>query len=132
MESLDQLFGQMLQLIGQWGGMPWGAKVSAVILLVLASMKASALRPLWDKAGPFKVWFAPILGLAAGIISLAPSGELSAAGILAYVTAGAGAVILHELLDTLKAVPGLGPVWLMVIDLIKMALRAPPPPPPKV
>lgn len=113
---------QVLNAIKELGGMSWMAKVSTITLLLVASMKVSFLNDLlWNKLGAFKAWAAPILGLVAGILSVLISGG-SLATVFAYVTAGAGAIILHELLDTIKATPGIGPIVIGIIEIIEKFL----------
>lgn len=118
----DQFFGQVIDAIKAMGGLPWAAKFGAVILLLVSSMKVSFLRPLWDKLGAAKAWAALGLALVGGILMLSVEGKLTLAGVVAYVVAGGGAVIMHELLDTVKAIPGLGSVWIAVIDLLSKLL----------
>lgn len=115
----DEFFNQVLALIKGFGGLSWSMKISGVVLLILATMKVSFLRPLWDKLGNFKAIAAPVLGLLAGVLSLSLSGQLTLPGVAAYVFVGAGALTLHELLDMVKLIPGLGPIWLWVINLIQ-------------
>lgn len=116
---------QVLAAIQSLGGLSWALKIAAVITVIISSMKVSFLNQLiWSKLGAFQAWVAPVLGLVAGIISLYGSGSVSLAALFAYVSAGAGAVILHELLDTAKAIPGLGATWVWVIGLIEGALGA--------
>lgn len=115
---------QVFSVISGLGGLSWALKVSAIILLVVASMKVSILRLyVWDKLGGFKAVVAPLLGLAAGLIANFGNGQpLSLAGLLAYVLAGAGAIALHELLDALKGIPGAGEVYRSVIDFLMRLL----------
>lgn len=117
----------VLQAISSFGGMSWVLKISSVITLVIASMKVSLLNQyVWAKLGSFQAWVAPILGIVVGILSiLASGGTLTVPTLLAYFSAGAGAIILHELLDTIKAIPGLGSVYVGVIDFIEMTLGGP-------
>lgn len=118
---------QMLDLFKNFGGLAWYAKVSGVIMLVVASMKVSFLNNLiWSKLGALQTWLAPALGLVAGIVSLASGGQpITLAAIMLYVSTGVGAIGLHELLDTVKAIPGLGALWVSVINVIESALGGP-------
>lgn len=117
--------GQVLEAIGQFGGLPWVGKIALLITLIIGSMKVTALRQLiWDKLGAAKAWLAPILGLILGVLTLMQGGHLTLAGVLAWVSAGAGALILHELLDSIKKIPGIGAAWVGFIDLIMSYLGA--------
>lgn len=121
----DQFLGQIFDLVKQFGGLPWAGKISGIILLLIASMKVSFLRPLWDKLGNAKSWAAPLLGMALGIVSLSMSGQLTLAGAFAYFFAGAGAILISELLELVKAIPGIGAGWLVAINWLKGMLGAP-------
>jgi hypothetical protein len=115
---------QIMKAIQDFGGLPTVLKIASIIMLIISSMKVSLLRKLlWDKLGDgLKPWIAPLLGLIAGILGLASDGEITLATVFAYISAGAGAIILHELLDSVKKIPGIGPVYQTIIDLIQAAL----------
>ncbi len=119
--------GQVLSTIFRFGGLTWVMKISSVVMLLIASMKVSVLNDwFWSKLGNFQAWVAPILGALGGILSIAINGgQINLASIIAYMTAGAGAIVLHELLDTLKAIPGLGAIWVQIIQGIENALGGP-------
>lgn len=121
----DFLF-QVLKAISEFGGVSWVLKISMIVTLIVSSMKVSFFNDLiWNKLDGFKVWLAPILGLVTGLISLSVNGNLTFAGVFAYFSAGAGAVILHELLDSIKKIPGLGSVYVSIIEAIEKALGGP-------
>ena len=122
-------FLQVVETVGKLGGMTQLGKVSAILLLIVASAKVSFLNELiWQKLGAAQVWVAPVLGLLAGIIGLgAGDVPLTAERVIVYVSAGVGAVALHEFLDSLKAVPGIGTTYLWVIELIKSWTGGPAP-----
>ena len=129
-QSDDLAFlSQVLNYIDQFGGLKWMGQVAGGIAIIISSMKVSFLHKLWDKVGSFKAYVAPVLGLIAGVLSLGvnPEQEISWAAVMAYVTAGAGALIVHELLDAVKAIPGLGKIWVSVIDFLKIILKGPAP-----
>lgn len=117
----QDFMAQVMEFVKGWGGFTTLFKISGIIALVVSSMKVSFLKELlWDKLGAFKVWVAPVLGLIAGVLGLGAGGaELSAAVVFAYLTAGGGAIILHELLDSVKAIPGIGPVWVSFIGIVQ-------------
>lgn len=116
---------QVLDAIKGFGGIAWIGKIAIIITLLISSMKVSILRLwIWDKVKGAQVWVAPLLGLALGLIQLKIDGHLSLPGILAYVSAGAGAIILHELLDSAKNIPGLGSGIVGVINLLMSYLGA--------
>ncbi len=120
-ETVEGFFAQTLTFIKQFGGLPWVFKIAGIAAILLSTLKISVLREYtWDKLGNAKVWAAPVIGLIFGIASLGTN--LTLASALAYISAGAGAIILHELLDSVKAIPGLGGVWISIIDVIKSLL----------
>jgi len=119
-EFLERVFVTVRQM----GGMDRLATVSAIITLLISSLKVSLLnKAVWSKLGEGKVFVAPLLGLIGGILSAAVAGQpITLPLVVAYVMAGGGAVFLHEILDALKALPGLGPVYLKVIDIAEEIL----------
>jgi len=119
---VDQFLAQVFELIKSFGGMSWTLKIAGIVLLVIASMKVSFLRPLWDKLGQWKAFAAPMLGLLAGILSLQP---ITLTGVVAYLFAGAGAIVLHELLDAVKAMPWVGAMFKSIIELVQKLLKKP-------
>ncbi len=110
-------------LIRSWGGLVWQLKISAIVMLLIASMKVTAVdKMVWDRLGKFQSFAAPVLGIFVGLLSMAATHSLSLAGALAYLSAGAGALLLHELLDGVKAWPGIGPAYIAAVDAIEGAL----------
>lgn len=113
---------QGFQAIGGASGM---AKIAIIILLLIASMKVNLINnALWSKIpDKFKGWLAPGLGLLAGLLLLP---KLSLAAVMAYVVSGGGAVALHEILDLVKLIPGIGSMWVSLIDIVEGALNPAP------
>ena len=116
---------QVLEAVKSFGGIPWTLKIASVILLIIASMKVSMIRPLWDKLGWRKNLLAPLLGLIAGVLMLSKENMLTLPGVGAYLFAGAGAIILHEILDAVKEIPGIGNSYLKVIEFMQGLLKKP-------
>jgi hypothetical protein len=122
----QDFFAQVLATIQKIGGLPMMGKISAVILLIVASMKVSFLNEwIWSKLGAYKAAAGLVLGLVAGILGLGTDQPITGALVFAYVTAGGGAVVLHELLDMVKAIPGIGSAYVMIINLIQSFLGGP-------
>lgn len=121
----DQFFSQILDAVKTLGGIPWTMKIATIILILISSMKVSFIRPLWDKLGWAKGILAPVLGIVAGVLTLSQSGSLSLPGVMAYMFAGAGAVVLHELFEAMKLIPGITPTVLSVVQFFESALASP-------
>ena len=118
---------QVLEAVKGFGGLSWVAKVASIVMLLLASMKVSFLnKMLWSKLGKYQAAAAPLLGLAGGLLSAGMAGKLpSLAEAMAYLGAGAGAIILHEILDMVKVIPGIGAMWVSAINVIESVLGGP-------
>lgn len=123
---------QVLLTVKALGGVSFMGKASLIITLLISSMKCSALNDLvWRRIGEAQVWVAPALGLAAGILGLGAAGApVTAASVLAYVAAGGGAVFVHELLDSAKALPAVGPAYRAAIAFVESKLGGGPKDPP--
>lgn len=123
----QDFLAQVLDAIKNFGGLSTMLKISSIVALIVASMKVSFLNDLvWSKLGAAKVWLAPVLGLVAGVLGLGSGGApITLASVFAYVSAGAGAVILHEILDSVKAIPGLGAGYVSFINMIESVLGGP-------
>jgi hypothetical protein len=119
---VDTFLGEVFAAIKNLGGLPWAGKVASVCLLLVASMKVSLVRPLWDKLGNAKVFAAPALAIVGGVLSLE---HITAASVMAYMLAGAGAIALHQILDAVKALPGVGSMYVAMIDLVSGLLKKP-------
>lgn len=112
------LFTQVVTLIKTFGGLTWMAKVSAITLILVASMKVTFIKPFWEKLGKAQVLVAPFIALVGGILS--QGSGLTWASFIAYVgVGGLGAVAFHEFFDALKALPGLGSAYVTIINLIE-------------
>jgi hypothetical protein len=121
--STDSLISAVSTVIQNFGGLSWALKIACIVLLIIAFMKVSFLSSFWAKLGSFQAYLAPVLGLILGALTLSVSGSVTLAGVLAYLAAGSGAILLHELLDTIKAIPGLGAVYVGIIDAIESVLN---------
>jgi hypothetical protein len=119
--SLSDFLLQVLETVKNLGGLTPLAVLSAVITLLISSLKVLPVtRLLWARLGWAQVLVAPLLGLAAGILGLGAAGApITLPLVIAYVTAGAGSVFIHELLDALKGAPGLGLVYRMALAWVE-------------
>lgn len=121
--TLAEFVAQVMRTSETIGDLPTMLKISAVITLLVSSLKVTAFRRLiWERLGAGQVLVAPTLGLLAGLVGLGTTGPVTLPIVLTYVMAGGGAVFLHELLDALKALPGLGAAYIRAIELIQRAL----------
>jgi len=124
--SAQDFLSQVFTMIKQLGGLGWMAKIAAIITVVVSSMKVSFLNDLvWSKLGAAKAWVGIALGLVAGLLAQFSGVPFSLPALFAYMIAGGGATLLHELLDTVKSIPGIGPVWVSVINFLESNLGGP-------
>lgn len=112
---MDLFLQQVLKFIADFGGLSEMAKISGILLILVESMKVSPLSGVWAKLGNYKVLVGPVLSLAAGLVMLKP---VTAEGVLAYLLMGAGAAILHDLLNALKGLPGVSLLVQKIVDVI--------------
>jgi hypothetical protein len=121
---LDAFLAQVFNAVESFGGLSWGLKVGAVIAILISSMKVSLLRKwTWDKLPEWsKHIAAPLLALLAGLVSL---GKWDAPALIAWVMAGGGAILLDNFLSGVKAMPGIGPKYLMFIEMVSKLLKKP-------
>ncbi len=122
---VDQFFSQVFDLVKSFGGIPWTLKIAGVITILISTMKVSFIRPYWDKLGWLKGFSGAILGLIAGALVMMSAGTVTLAGLAAYFFAGAGSVVVHQMLDSLKMAPFIGSGMLSVIEFISGLLKAP-------
>lgn len=122
MAESDPTPGTVLQdffgVIGNLKGMKWQMAVASIITVLISTLKVSAWRPLWDKLGWFKGFLAPTLSVGSIVLIAWGTGQLSWGTLLVAITTGAGAVALHELLDAFKGIPGIGKVWVAIIEIL--------------
>lgn len=115
----------MQVVMGVKGSVPVGLKIAGIVLLLISLTKVSFLRPLWDKLGAAKAVLAPVLGLVVGFLIFQASNPMTFAAVVGYLLSGGGAIMLHEILDAVKSLPMVGPVFKSVIEAIQKLLRAP-------
>lgn len=113
---------QVMELINNFGGLSWMAKVSGIVMLLIGSMKVTPIRAfIWDKIPVgIQPFLAPGLGLIAGLIMIQP---LTFASAFAYIMAGSGAIIMYELLDAIKLASAANATVTMVISFIQSILK---------
>lgn len=120
----NDFIAQVCETVRSLGGMPAMFQISAVLMLLVSSMKVSFLNQLiWNRLGAAKAWIAPLLALVIGVLRLGP-GELTLAGVTTYLLAGTGAVFLHEFVDSFKQVPWAGRIYQAAIDRLSKLLGA--------
>jgi hypothetical protein len=122
MQTLPQFLSDVGTFIQSCGGLSAWAIAAGSIMLVIASFKCSYFAPVWEKLGNFKTYVPLLLALVAGLIQLKAEDKFSAANIFAWLTVGAGAAILHDLLDGVKSIPGLSSVYKTIISVAQAAL----------
>lgn len=128
MEPQD-FFVQIIQAVQKIGGLSTLGIISLVITLLVSSLKVSFMNDLlWSKLGDLKFWVAPLLAAVGGFLQqIATTGGFTWAALFVFLTAGTGAVFVHEILDLIKKIPGIGPMYIMIINLIQATLGGPKP-----
>ena len=102
-----------------WGGLGQWLKAATTITLVVSTIKITPLnRLLWSPLGQYQTWVGPVVGLLAGFITQHANHE----AIFVYVTAGMGSAYIHAILDMIKLIPGIGPMWVVLIDAVEAFL----------
>lgn len=131
-DALSKFLSDVLAAVANFGGLSWMAKVAVICTLLIGSMKVDVLREkLWDKLGKIKgvdvrAFLAPIFGLAAGIFTMKDQGTaITIANSLAWAGAGAGAIILYELLDAIGLAAASNKVVSAVVGFIKGLVKKP-------
>lgn len=120
--SIEQLFSAAISLFSDFKLLSSQMKVAGVLFLLIAVVKNSMFQPLWAKLGDAKKIAAPVLSLAAFFV-MQPKLDLSV--VIAAITTGAAASYLADILDLLKKIPGIGSVYVKIIDVIGMLLKKP-------
>jgi hypothetical protein len=126
MADITSLLGQLLSLIEGLGSMSPQAKIAAVVLFLTAVWNSSFLQPYWAALGNAQTLVGPVLGLVSGILSVSP---LSWSSVWTGVYGGSLAVLVIALLNAVKVLPGIGPVYVSVINFIENLLGSPSPEP---
>lgn len=111
----------ILSLIASFGGLPWVLEIAVFIFLIIAFAKFTPLKKSWDSLEHLKALVPLAFGLLIGILNLQ---TYSVAGIAAYLLTGAGAMLVHDMLEIVKGVPGLGPSYIGAIEFISRKLGA--------
>lgn len=121
------LLGMMLKLFSSWQSAGMLAGMSALVMLIIASLKNSMLRAMvWDKLKWGKVFVAPVMSIVLVFMGMMAKGmTIDGKAVLAALFVGGGAVALHEILDGLKQVPGIGGIWVNLIDMAGKLLGKP-------
>ena len=120
------LLASVMSLWQSFPTLPLAGKIAGVLAIVIGLVKSSALQPYWAKLGPWQALVAPVLGVVTAILSIQP---LSWAGIWLGLSGGMLAVALSNVLNSVMAMPGVGPLWVSIIQIIERLLNAPAPAP---
>lgn len=123
MSSIMALLGSIVDYLKNLSGLGTMGMLSATITLLISLWKSSFLQPYWAAMPEWmKRWMGPVLGMVSAVLALGP---LSWATVMAGLSSGMLAAALHDLLDTLKVVPGLSPIYIAIINTIESFLGSP-------
>ncbi len=102
------------------GSTEWYVRLAPLVTLLLSALKSSKLSGIWNWMGDFKAYAAPLLSLLLVVMGMLGQGQAITIGtILSALGAGLGSIAIHELLDTLKRIPGLNGWIATFIDIVK-------------
>lgn len=100
------------------------AQASAIIFMLVGTVKVSGLSWLWDSLGKWKGWAVPLLVVAGAIVNeFAVTGQVSLPVALLALGHGVGAGAIADILDLIKKRPGLGKVPLAIIGFLEKVFR---------
>jgi hypothetical protein len=120
--DIGALFSQLYAFITGFATMSTAAKISGIVLLIIAIMKSSFLAPVWAKLGNLQVLVAPVLAIAVSMVAIQP---FTWATFSQSLISGTVAIGVHQLLDGIKTIPGLGSIYISVINFFESILQAP-------
>lgn len=123
---LTDWLSQVFEAVKTLGGLPWAAKIMLISSLLVGSLKVTFLRTLiWDKLGGLKFLMSPAFALIGGIAGLWIDNKAPSFAIIsAYFLAGLGGILLKDLLENLKKLPGIGAGVVKVITWIEDLMTA--------
>jgi hypothetical protein len=98
-------------------------KIAGLVTLLVGLTKSSFAAPYLAKLGNFSVLVAPVLGVVLALLGLP---GISSATVLAGLHGGSLAIAVAALLEAVKSVPGVGGVYVSLINLVEKLLGAPP------
>ena len=122
--SIVELINTVVALAGDAKNLGVLGAVAAGLTLLISTMKNSLISQYtWDKLPAWsKVFVAPVLSLIAAAIVVTPF-SLKTVGVSLLM--GSASIALHDVLDSVKKMPGIGKTWLKVIDVLGKVLRNP-------
>jgi uncharacterized membrane protein HdeD (DUF308 family) len=122
--DLSALLASIMDLWHSFPSLSVAGKIAGCLVILIGLVKSSLFKPLWDKAGPWKALVAPLLGLIVAVLSISP---FNWAGVLQGLAGGVLAVGISQVFDAVKLMPGVGQVWITIIDVVQKLLGAPKP-----
>jgi hypothetical protein len=126
MADITALLGQLISLIEGLGSMSPQAKIAAIVLFITAVWKSSFLQPYYAALGNAANLVGPVLGLISGVLAIQP---LSWGAVWTGVYGGSLAVLVVALLEAVKSIPGIGSLYVSLINWVEGLLGSPAPEP---
>jgi hypothetical protein len=121
--DLGQFVDQLYAVLQNFGALSPLLKASAILTLLISAWKVSAFQWMWSQLGKFQSFMAPLLMTAAVIVqSLIKSGSVNWSSVGTAIVIGLTSIGFHELLCALKSFPGIGPLFVKVIDVVEAFL----------
>lgn len=122
MESLFDILKAVWELIQAFPSLASQDKIIGILVLVIGLVKSSALRPLWDALGAFKVLVAPAMAVILAVVSVKP---FTVAALAHSIGDGMLAIALYQMLDAVKSMPMIGPKYVAIIAWVMKLLKSP-------
>lgn len=121
--GFSDIFSQAIKAIESWRSLGWQVGLSGVLAVFISTLKNSFIRRwVWDRLGWSKVLVAPALSLIIVILSVKP---LTFSAVILAIFVGAGAIFIHEMLDSLKDAPFVKRPYNKVIEILASLLKKP-------
>lgn len=113
---------QLVELFKNWEVISSQMKIAMILVMIIGVVKNSAFESYFKFFGKWKPVVAPTLSLIVAFLFVQP---FTLATALAAITTGVAAGFLSQILDALKTIPGLGSVYVTLIDIIGKLLGKP-------
>lgn len=121
--DLGQFIDQVYAALQNFGTLSVLLKASVILTLLISAWKVSVFQPFWNFFGNFKAFVPPTFMVGVVVVqSLISSGKVNWNTVGVAIVVGLTSAGFHDILCDLKSLPGVGPLFIKVIDLIEAFL----------